>query len=361
MYTLDEQACIWLNSVTTIPTLKKYKSLELFESPHDMYLNLADKKAEVLEHVNESMYNDLIQAKETLPSLIDRLDELNIVAVTIYSDAYPGLLMEITPPPLVIYCKGRLELLKSNNIGVVGTRDCSRYGVETTEKFVVDLVKAGFTIVSGMARGIDYIAHNTALNLKADTIAVLASGLDIIYPPEHKELYRKIADKGLLVSEYIPGTPPNGFQFPERNRIISGLSSGVLVTEAGEKSGALITIDYALEQDREVFIVPGPITSRFCRGSNNRLKHVQGGLVTEVNDILYRLGMIADYEDEQEVTVMQLDFMEQKIIIELEKGEMHFDEILQMTGLSVPELNSLLTRMEICGIVKKNSGNYYEI
>ena len=361
MYTLDEQACIWLNSVTTIPTLQKLKALELFDSPYDMFVNLAERKKEVLDYVNESMYSDLVNAKSNLDQIIDRLDELDIVAVTICSDTYPGLLREITPPPLVIYCKGRLELLKSNNIGVVGTRDCSRYGVETTEKFVADLVKAGFTIVSGMARGIDYIAHTTALNLKSDTIAVLASGLDIIYPPEHRELYRKICDKGLVVSEYLPGTPPNGFQFPERNRIISGLSSGVLVTEAGEKSGALITIDYALEQDREVFIVPGPITSRFSRGSNNRLKQVQGGIVTEVNDILYRLGLIGDYEDEKEITVMQLDFMEQKIIIELEKGEMHFDEILQMTGLSVPELNSLLTRMEICGIVKKNSGNYYEI
>ncbi len=172
---------------------------------------------------------------------------------------YPAALRDLPQPPPVLNVRGRIALLHRPGIAVVGTRAHTTYGSDATASFVVGLVRAGYTIISGLARGIDGIAHRTALEVGGDTVGVLGTGLDVPYPEEHEDLIRTIADRGCLVSEFPPGTPPRKYHFPQRNRIIAGLARGVLVVEAPERSGALNTALHALEGGKEVFAVPGPI------------------------------------------------------------------------------------------------------
>ncbi len=175
---------------------------------------------------------------------------------------YPAALRNLLQPPPVLYARGRIDLLEGPGIAVVGTRAHSTYGRDATVSLVVGLIRAGYTIISGLARGIDGIAHQTALDVGGDTIGVLGTGVDVPYPPEHRELFHIIAERGCLVSEFPPGTTPRRWHFPQRNRIITGLTRSVLVVEAPERSGALITAHYALEEGKEVFAVPGPIHNR---------------------------------------------------------------------------------------------------
>jgi DNA processing protein len=175
---------------------------------------------------------------------------------------YPTALRALPQPPAVLFGLGRAELLDRPGIAVIGTRAHSTYGRDATTSFVVGLVRAGYTIISGLARGIDGIAHQTALDIGGDTIGVLGTGIDVPYPPVHEELIRKVAERGCLVSEFPAGTPPRKYHFPQRNRIIAGLARAVLVVETPHHSGATITAEYALEEGKEVFAVPGPIHNR---------------------------------------------------------------------------------------------------
>jgi len=182
---------------------------------------------------------------------------------------YPRALRNLPQPPPTLYVQGRLELLDRPGIAVVGTRSHTTYGRDATVALVLGLVRAGYVILSGLARGIDSIAHRTALDVGGDTVAVLGTGLDVRYPPEHEELAERIAERGCLVSEFPPGTPPLKYHFPQRNRLIAGLARAVLVVEAPERSGALITAHYALDEGKEIFAVPGPIHNESsCKGAH---------------------------------------------------------------------------------------------
>jgi DNA processing protein len=214
--------------------------------------------------------------------------QMNIQIITIFDHEYPKLLKHIYNPPLVLYCKGNIQLLQNQSLAVVGTRNPSTYGIQATKKFVSELVEANYSIVSGLARGIDYIAHKTCMEQNGQTIAILGSGFSQIYPREHKNIAKKMAESHLLLSEYPPNTKPQKRYFPERNRIISGVSIGTLVIEAREKSGSLITADLALNEGREVFAVPGSIFSEPSKGTNNLIQ--QGAkLIQSVSDILSEL------------------------------------------------------------------------
>lgn len=216
--------------------------------------------------------------------MIDR----KVKIIKIADKIYPESLKNIPDPPKVLYCLGNLEVLRKN-IAVVGTRQITKYGQFVTAKLVKELVENNITIVSGMALGVDGVAHRTALENGGKTVAVLGAGVDVIYPREHKDLYNSILESGnLLISEVPPGTLVERKLFPARNRIISGLSEAVLITEAAIDSGSLITARMALEQGKEVLAVPGPITSKYSEGTNYLLK--QGAkLVTSVEDILETL------------------------------------------------------------------------
>lgn len=293
-------------------------------------------------------------------AVIEAMEQNGIRAIGYNSDEYPDHLRSLlADPPVVLYCRGDASLLadESRNMAVVGTRTITRYGKDVTTQFVRAFAYEGLCVVSGGARGVDSLAHRTALECGGKTIAVLGCGVDIAYPPENKELLNEIAQNGLVVSEYPPGTPPNQFRFPERNRLIAAFSSGVLVTEAGLKSGSLITADLAIEQGKELYVVPGSVFSKQSEGCNSKIKECQAAAVTVPEDIL---GAVAR-KDDNELGV-QLSLEQSRIVEILSKEEsMHFSELLESSGLSTGELSALLSEMEIYGMVNKLGGNYYQV
>ncbi|NCA67318.1 MAG: DNA-protecting protein DprA [Clostridia bacterium] len=357
-YNGKEKALIWL-AVQDIALAKKHKLLALCE-PYELWRRLPEYGAKLTELLSEESYESLLLTanEDFIDKHIEQMDKAGIVAVTMASDNYPELLNEIFNPPIVLFAKGRVELLNSRCFAVVGTREPTRYGKDVTENFTTELAAKGFTIVSGPARGVDSTAHRTALNFNKPTIGVLGSGLDKVYPAENKALFLEVAEKGLLLSEYKLGVGVQQYNFPERNRIISGISEGVLVTEAGENSGSLITINHAVEQNKNIYIVPGNIYSKASKGANDRLKMLQGAITTNVNDILRDYNMESAIE---EVSEMQLDFVEAQIVGALEKEELHIEQLIQLTGMSIIQLSPLLAKMELLGIIKKLYGNYYGI
>lgn len=308
--------------------------------------------------------NEYIEIKTGLENTdFDRLEnsfaDKSIRLVTILDEEYPKSLLPYQDMPLALYCIGDVSLLNTPSFAVVGTRFPTRYGLRATEEFVSSLSDR-FTIVSGMARGIDSCAHKSALKAGGKTVAVLGSGVDIVYPPENLSLYRDIINFGLVVSEYEPGTPANSFNFPARNRIISGLSRSVLVTEAGIKSGTMLTINSAIAQGKDVFCVPGSIYSAASSGVNKSIRECQSRAVTDVNDIYDEMGLTK--QETVKPSLIQLDFNEDAILNALKQnGEMHVEEILDVVDLSISQLNSLLTRMETAGLINKTKHNYWSV
>lgn len=275
------------------------------------------------------------------------------------SARYPAYLQEIANPPPLLYMHGDLQEIDQWAVAIVGTRRLTSYGRQVTRDLVAGLVSQNVTIVSGLARGIDAIAHKTAVEMGGRTLAVLGSGLDCIYPAENRQLAAAIAaGHGAVLSEYALGVQPDARNFPPRNRIISGLSLGVVVVEAGERSGALITADFAAEQDRDVFAVPGNITSPASRGPNNLIQ--QGAkLVRRYEDILeeLNLNMVA------EQTAVQLALPETTeeiaIFAALSAQPVHIDDVCRHTGYGMNVVSSTLTLMELKGMVQQVGGMNY--
>ncbi|PID85408.1 MAG: DNA-protecting protein DprA [Chloroflexi bacterium] len=288
-----------------------------------------------------------------------KIEAAGIQLLTWHMPEYPSYLKETPTPPPLIYVAGELLEVDQFAVAVVGTRRLTSYGRQVTKDLVTGLVHSGVTVVSGLARGIDAVAHQTAVSLDGRTIGVLGSGLDCIYPAEHRSLAKEITrGKGALISEYALGVRPEAKNFPPRNRIISGMSLGVIVVEAGERSGALITTNFALEQDRDVFAVPGNINSPVSKGPNQLIQ--QGAkLVTSVDDVLEELNlhMVA------EKTAVQLALPESNeevaLYAHLSAQPVHIDELSRAAGLPSHEVSSTLTLMELKGMVQQVGGMNY--
>ena len=285
-----------------------------------------------------------------------------ITQIPINSELYPSLLKEIGDPPKTIFARGNIELLnKGTALGIVGTRKASAYGLLVAEKISGDLSQHGIIIISGLARGIDAAAHRATLKNPGHTIAVLGSGIDdkSIYPPEHKILAKEIINNGgLLISEYSEGTPPLQHHFPARNRIIAGLSRGVVVIEAPEKSGALITASLALDYNREVLAVPGDITRPNSFGPNSLIS-MGAKPVLGAKDILEYFGMNPESGNKLE---SQINFnKEQEIIIRtlLENGPMSLSDLVQVCGLDVELISRNLTTLELIEKVRSHADGTY--
>jgi len=297
---------------------------------------------------------------------IDKLKQNNIQFITLKDQLYPKLLAEIPDAPFVIYVRGNLNWNVTASIGVVGTRKMTGYGQEVTRKLVAGLADAGLTIVSGMAYGVDTVAHETAIENGGKTIAVLGCGVDMIYPASNTKLYWKIVEEyGAVLSEFPPGMMTTKGLFPSRNRIISGLSLGVVVTEGAKDSGALITARYAAEQGREVFAVPGPITSPLSKGPTILLK--QGAkLVAEVDDILEELKISKSQNFRSgKSDIGRLDILEHLTAEEkkaaeiLQNEDLHFDEIVRKSSIEAAKLGGILTVLEMKKIIKNMGGGIY--
>jgi DNA processing protein len=278
------------------------------------------------------------------------LRETGTKLITYWDEEYPQSLKNIPDPPVCLFVKGKWEYLSYNLFAVVGTRKMTSYGKQITERFVSEISKH-FVIVSGMAYGVDTIAHSTALRLNRPTIAVLGCGVDVVYPKSNKVLYEQIIDNGCVVSEYLPWESPKKFTFVERNRIISGLSVGVLVTEAGVESGALITAKYAIEQGRDVFAVPGDIFRTTSQGTNYLIK--SGAFVaTEPSDILEYYGF-KDYRK-----IVELTDDEAQIFGAIE-SEVTIEEMSEKLNVPISQVMLILTTLELKGLVYRTERNTY--
>jgi DNA processing protein len=280
-----------------------------------------------------------------------KIDHLGIKVLTCNDPAYPRRLKEIYDFPPVLYARG--EVLPDEwCVAVVGTRRATIYGRQVTEELTAELARSNITIVSGLARGIDTIAHRAALDAGGRTLAVFACGLDIVYPPENEKLARDIMERGALLSEYPLGTRPRAENFPRRNRILSGLSLGVLVTEAGETSGAMITARMALEQNREVFAVPGSVLSPASRGTN-RLIQEGAKLVREYTDILEELNLSTVARQMEMREVLPESAEESILLKQLGAEPAHIDEVCRKSGLPAAAVSSTLAMMELKGLVRQ--------
>lgn len=285
----------------------------------------------------------------------------DIVPLTPYLPGYPELLSQTKLPPWVLYCRGRLELLDKPCIAIVGTRTPTVYGKRMAEIFSRDLSEAGVCVVSGMARGIDGVAHLAALQGQGSTIAVLGCGVDIVYPQEHACLYKEIAEKGLIVSEYQPGTRSAPGLFPLRNRIIAGLSLGTLVVEAAEKSGSLITSDLAMEESRDVFAIPGPLTSPKSSGAH-RLIQKGGKLVTGAHEIMSEFKHLAGMEagrSEDAGSRKELSPGELRIVELLEEGPRTIDELAERSQTNFGLLHAILLSLQMKKRIEQLPGSVY--
>lgn len=303
-----------------------------------------------------------------LDEYINEIEKKEIKVITIKDKEYPALLSQISDAPFLIYLRGELDIAQievqpriAPCVAVVGTRKITAYGETVTRQITAGLVDAGVTIVSGMAYGVDTVAHQTSVENGGKTIAVLGCGVDIIHPKVNTTLYWQIIKKhGVVISEFPVGMYAEKGLFPARNRIISGLSLGIVVTEGAQDSGALITARYAAEQGREVFAVPGPITSDLSKGPTILLK--QGAkLVTEASDILEELQIRPNRQIDQsgKTKNQNLSQDEQKILELLQNENLHFDEIVKRSNIVAAKLGSILTMMEMKGIIKNQGGGIY--
>lgn len=291
---------------------------------------------------------------------LKRAEAAGAQILTWESPDYPRLLLETSAPPPVLYVRGELRGDDAWAVAVVGTRRASTYGREVTRRLAGDLARNGITIVSGLARGIDGVAHRAALEAGGRTVAVFGCGIDQIYPPEHRKLADQIAAHGALVSDYPVGTPPEGRNFPPRNRIISGLSLGVLVTNAGKSSGALITADFGAEQGRDVFAVPGSILTQGSIGTN-RLIQDGAKLVSRAEDVLEELNLTMVAEQTEARQVLPEDETEAALLEQLSAEPTHVDELQQQSGLPISQVTSTLAMMELKGMVRQVGGMKYVV
>ncbi|MBC7473785.1 MAG: DNA-protecting protein DprA [Candidatus Sericytochromatia bacterium] len=315
--------------------------------------------------------NNIIQIKDAKIKIdpvkeFELIDKSGIGVLTLVDDNYPSSLKNIHDPPFIIYYKGKFDKERLEKcVGVVGTRKPSYSGKKSANYFSLEMAKLGITIVSGLANGVDTEAHKCALKVENGyTIAVLGCGVDYIYPPENKKLYEEILEKGMIISEYSPGTHPDSWRFPARNRIISGLSKGVLIIEAAEKSGALITADFATEQGREVMAVPGEINNPMSKGTNNLIK--QGAnIVTDVIDVLELLNwnIVNNNSISNNVAPhienLNLSDGEKEVYIILNEIPQHLDLISDKLSLPLSEISSNLIMLELKQLVRQLPGKLF--
>lgn len=290
--------------------------------------------------------------------VLERVESLGITVVTLLCDSYPRLLAHIPAAPPVLYVKGALEPDDENAVAIVGTRRATSYGRRVSEEIAAGLASAGVTVVSGLARGIDGCAHQGALRGGGRTIAVLASGVDVIYPSDHRELSERIIASGALVSDYPPGTKPDGPNFPARNRIISGLSRATLVIEAPKRSGALITVDFAADQGRDVMVVPGDASSSASEGSN-RLLRDGARAVMSASDMLEDLGIAQSPEVELVQEALPLSDEERRLVALVTATPAHLDEIVVAANMSTSQGAALMTMLELKGVVQNTGSQHY--
>lgn len=342
--------------------LAQFKSLESILSASHNELIKTDQISQLLAQRIKKASFTREEFRKKIKDETDRLNNMGACIITIWDKSYPALLKKIYDPPLILYAMGSIAESDNYAVAIVGTRKPSNYGKLQTERFSSDLSMQGVTVVSGMARGIDSIAHRTALKEGGRTIAVIGSGLDVIYPPENSQLFHDIARSGAVLTEFEPGTKPDAQNFPRRNRIISGLSLGTIIIESGITGGAMQTAAFALEQNREVFAVPGNLGEVQSEGTNALIQRSGAKLVCRIDDVIQELeiklkpviGKNIPRTPEEE-----LNMFEEKLMACLDKEPKQIDVISSMTSLSTSDCLVNLLSLEFKGLVKQYPGKMF--
>ncbi len=402
---------LWLTVGRNLSAMKLFSVIEYFGTPENAWLASEDDFASVnlLTEQDRSLFMDKSFGKaETVEAICAQKG----IEILTFGDAkYPDRLRNIPAPPLVLYIRGTLPAIDDiPAVAVVGTRKASPYGIGVTNKICYELAKLGMTVISGLADGIDGAAHSAALKAGGLTLGVIGCGADVVYPAKNEWLYKELAEKGAIISEYPPGTPPEGMNFPVRNRIMSGLALGVLVVEAPRRSGALITASCALEQNRDVFAIPGPLGAINSEGCNELIRD-GAGLVTCAQDLVseyasryrHRLSLTKQTRDvnvssKREISAQEppngsaartvfdtagnadgrenppinanplgkinkKDFTEEQwaIIVTMEKGARQVDQIIAECAMPVKNVLSNLTLLEVKGVVRQLAGKFFEL
>lgn len=388
---------VGLSHVPGIGSVKVKKLLEQFGSAERVW-QLSKAELAAIPYIGEKIAGEFQRTREELDleRFLQHCKEAEVYLLCPEDSEFPANLLNIYDPPPVIYYRGALKREDLYSIAIVGSRKMTTYGKRVTRMLATELVEKGFTIVSGMALGVDGVAHEAAMEAGGRTIAVLGSGVDVIYPREHQNLYAEIIKHGAVVSTFPPGRAPERGNFPARNRIISGLSCGTVVVEAGEKSGALITADLALEQNREVFAIPGSIFSPLSAGTNAMIQK-GAKLVYRTEDILEELQGFQWFEKGETLqnirvrtaegerwpkdakesiftggertpiaeaaskhgakgSVLELSEGQSKIVELLKAGEMAMDDLLMQLKMGISELNTVLFELEIMGVITQSPG-----
>ncbi len=322
-----------------------------------------------VDGIGKQVAQNLIQFDkwDRVEAALEKAHNVGASLLTLGDDAYPELLKHIYDPPLVLWYKGDPAALGLPGIAVIGTRSPSRYGLQQAEYWTQKLVKNGLAINSGLAYGIDARAHQTTLDHGGRTVAVLGSGIDQIYPAKNISLAHRIAENGgLVMSEFLPGTQPDAGNFPERNRIVSGMSHGVLVVESGVKGGSMITARLAIDQNREVFVVPHHLGYLKGEGCNQLIREGQGKLIQKLQDIMEELSVHIHPGENDEKPVpgwkeMPLSTEERSLCELLENRKLHIDQISELTGEPSYKLLPLMLELEMKGAITQKAGKYFEL
>lgn len=365
--TSQERLLLWLSVNLGSSSARVRRMLEAFDgSIEEVFRAAAKGKLPKMRFLDdEKLSNIQAHANERyIERIINRLDELDVKVSTLYSENYPILLKNIYDPPAVLYYKGTLYPELRLPIAIVGAREPSDYGRRVTRELAEELASAGACIVSGLAYGLDRVAAEGALDAEGNdypTIAVLGTGPNVVYPSVNRDVYELIAERGAVVSEFMPGIGPKPSHFPMRNRIISGLSKGVVVVEARTKSGTSITVDCALEQGRDVFAVPGRVSDELSGGTNDLIREGMAKITLSAQDVLEEYGMKPRSVERKAVAPSELPFEQQLIHRLLIAGERTYDELAELTGFDAGKLNSTLTEMEFSGIIKQSPGRLYSL
>lgn len=360
MNTLD---LLCLASIPRLGPLKIRALISAFGTPHDV-LKASPRELHRIHGIDKKLASAISRhdGRRFAENQLSTMHRLGARILTVWDSEFPSILKTIYDPPPLLYVFGRFSEADAHALAIVGTRKPSPYGNRITELLAGELVARSITIVSGLARGIDTAAHSATLNAGGRTIAVIGSGLDVPYPPENRALMERIREKAVVLTEFPFGTRPEASNFPRRNRIISGLSLGTIVVESDQDGGAMITASTALDQNREVFAVPGMITEKRSIGPHTLIREGRAKLVHSVEDILVELPMkVTDVGAKQRVHAPpQLTLFETKVFDSLGEEPQHIDRIADTTGLTTPDGLVALLSLEFKGLVRQLPGKFFQ-
>lgn len=365
--TRDEALLCWLYDCPGMTVTRAHRLLGLYGTPDAIWRDLDLRAQKIL---GEKVYEKLLARRDlrVLDALADAVERHGIHIVRKGDGCYPPLLAYIHDAPDILYVRGQRDLSDAQMFAIVGSRRCTRYGRTQTERIAAELSAMGVTVVSGMARGIDTAAHTGALRGNGRTVAVMGCGLDIAYPPENAPLIEQVIDQGgSIVSEYAPGTPPRSTNFPQRNRIISGMCAGTMLAEGEKGSGAMITVNLALEQGREVYALPGNVDAPLSQmplqliAEGARMVRSAQDIVSSFDWVTPAMQLSFELDARQVNEPLELSEEEAKIVRCVENEPLSFDQIKEITQFEANQLNSLLTILEIREIMKQLPGKMYTL